>query len=415
MNGTVLEDRHARIMGVVREEAAAARDFLLRLLAFPSLPGREAEAMVFVEQALKDAGCITRRVSFPKEFQADPEYSTPIEGLKYEGRWNLHATTSFGGERRTIFNTHVDVVPPSRGQDRAFEPQVAGNRVIARGACDAKGQVAVLYLLARVMKHLAPHQVRGMDLHIVVEEENGGNGTLGMVRANLRGDEAVVLEPSRLRLLTTVRGAVWFRLRINGRASHSGQAAKGMSALNLAIEAKSVLEGYHADLLEESRCDERFASFANPMPLTFGRLRSGEWPAMTPDEAILEGVMGFLPNRTRDQVILGMKEALLREGSPDLAANHAMSFMYRHDCHAISPEAPLVASLQAAIAQAGLSPELGAMPASCDSWFYSNLMGIPTVVFGAGDLAVAHTVDEHLELGQIEVAAGILAHHLCSA
>jgi acetylornithine deacetylase len=254
-----------------------------------------------------------------------------------------------------------------------------------------------------------------MDLHIVVEEENGGNGTLGMVRANLRGDEAVVLEPSRLRLLATVRGAVWFRLVISGRASHSGQAAKGMSALNLAIEAKTILEGYHADLLAESRGDARFVGFTNPMPLTFGRLRSGEWPAMTPDEAILEGVMGFLPNRTRDQVIGEMKEALLRKGSPELAANHVMSFMYRHDCHVIAPDAPLVSSLQAAVATAGLSPELGAMPASCDSWFYSNLMGIPTIVFGAGDLAVAHTADEHLDLGQLEVAAGILAHHLCSA
>ncbi len=60
--------------------------------------------------------------------------------------------------------------------------------------------------------------------HLVVEEEVGGNGTLAMVRRGEQADGCVVMEPTDLRILSSVRGAVWFRVICTGRPGHSGSA-----------------------------------------------------------------------------------------------------------------------------------------------------------------------------------------------
>jgi acetylornithine deacetylase/succinyl-diaminopimelate desuccinylase len=50
------------------------------------------------------------------------------------------------------------------------------------------------------------------------------------------------------------------------------------------------------------------------------------------------------------------------------------------------------------------------MPCSCDAWFYNNLLGLPTVVYGPGSLAVAHRPDEKIEIAEIGRAAEVLLH-----
>ena len=116
------------------------------------------------------------------------------------------------------------------------------------------------------------------------------------------------------------------------------------------------------------------------MPITFGKLAAGDWPATTPAQAVVEGVLGLLPNKTRYQVMEEMRQALLDEGDDWLREHFTLEFMYRHDAHVLPTGHPLVSELQACCRQLGLSGEVNAMTASCDSWLYNNQLGIPTVV-----------------------------------
>jgi acetylornithine deacetylase/succinyl-diaminopimelate desuccinylase-like protein len=52
------------------------------------------------------------------------------------------------------------------------------------------------------------------------------------------------------------------------------------------------------------------------------------------------------------------------------------------------------------------------MTASCDSWFYNNQLGIPTVVFGPGSLGFAHSNEEQIRLDDVARGAAILARFL---
>ncbi len=112
-----------------------------------------------------------------------------------------------------------------------------------------------------------------------------------------------------------------------------------------------------------------------------------------------------MPNKTRYQVMDEMRSALDSCGDQRLKDRVKLEFMYRHDSHVLDPEHDLVQSLKKCCGQWELPVEVDAMTASCDSWFYNNQLGIPTVVYGPGTLAYAHTNEEQIALDEIAKAA----------
>ena len=381
----------------------ATEKFLCDLIRYESTPGNEHEAMLFCEREFKKLGVTVERVPMFDSIKNDPDYSTPVPDIKYDGRFNLRVVRKgIGGGRKLLFNAHTDVVPASEGQLNAFAPRVENGIVFGRGACDDKGQVALLHLLFR---QLANARLAGdIVAHIVNEEENGGNGSLAMARTGEKADGCIVLEATEGKLFTSIRGAVWFRIVFHGKAGHSGQAGQTKSALLIARDAIALLEKYHAESLAASRGLPLFDPFPNPMPITFGKLNAGNWPAAAPSRAVLEGVLGLLPNKTKEQVMAGMRQAL----EPLGAGNFELSFMYRHDSSVVEPGHAFPQGILAAAQKAGHPLTVSAMTASCDAWFYNNQLGIPTVVYGPGTLKVAHSKDEQIAMQDIANAAEVL-------
>ena len=288
------------------------------------------------------------RPGLSNALREDEDYSSPVPGIDYEGRSNVRVEVAgSGGGRSLLLNSHLDVVPASPTQKRPFDPRVKSNRVYGRGACDAKGQVATIYTALLAAKRLGLNLRGHLITHLVVEEEVGGNGTLAMIRRGEKADACVVMEPTDLRILSSVRGAVWFRVTCRGKPGHSGRAGDTVSALKMAIRAIEILEEYHARLLAASRGIPMFDAFPNPMPITFGKLAAGDWPATAPAIAVVEGVLGLLPNRTRYQVMEEMRQALMAGGDAWQREHFQIEFMYRHDAHVLDPAHPLVRGLQA--------------------------------------------------------------------
>jgi len=399
------------IRAVVRTLRSTTEQFLCDLIRFPSLPGKEQQAVEYAAPRFAEVGEV-ERIPLSSALREDEDYSDPVPGIEYEGRSNLRVRVAgTGGGRSLLFNTHLDVVPASPGQDQAFDPRVSANCVHGRGACDAKGQVATLFTALLAMQRLGVKLNGDVLAHLVVEEEVGGNGTLAMVRRGEQADGCIVMEPTDLRILSSVRGAVWFRITCTGRAGHSGSGGT-VSALKMAIRTIEILEQYHARLLAASRGIALFDQFANPMPITFGKLAAGVWPATTPASASVEGVLGLLPNKTHQVVAEEMLQAI-RDGGDDWLRDHfTLEFMYRHDAHVLDPGHPLVKGLEACCREAGTSGEVTAMTASCDSWFYNNQLHIPTLVFGPGSLRFAHSNEEQIGLDEISEAAVILVRFL---
>lgn len=400
-----------QVKAAVREFLPEAQEFLCEILRFPSTPGQEHDEMLHLEKAFARFSAKVERVNMSNALKCDPDYCDPVPDIEYDGRFNLRLfRAGSGGGRKLLFNAHTDAVPASEGMDHAWNPKVEDGKIYARGACDDKGQIAVIYLINRVLDKLNVKLRGDVVFHLVNEEENGGNGALAMVRTGEKGDGCVVLEPTESRLLTSIRGAVWFRILFKGVAGHSGQAGQTRSALLMARDAIAILEKYHANLLASSRGFALFDPYPNPMPITFGKLQAGNWPAAAPNKAQLEGVLGFLPNKTKEEICAEMKAALIAGGLKE--DDFELTFMYRHDCSVVDPGHALPQAILKSAKDAGIDLKVDAMTASCDAWLYNNQLGVPTVVCGAGTLKVAHSIQEHIAVEDIAKTAEILINFI---
>lgn len=382
---------------------------LCDLIRMPSTRGKEGPVNRYLHERLRRAADECALIAIPDSIQDDPDYSFRLDNFSYADTPNLLVRRKgTGGGRSVVFNTHVDVVPPSRNHERPFDPEVRDGAVIGRGACDAKGQVAVLCLLIQALHDLDIRLAGDCEFHFVVEEENGGNGTLAFARRGCKADAAIVLEPTDMILRPSVRGAVWFEITCLGKAGHSGSAGTVVSALKEAIRVVDILERYHAKLLKASRGLPLFDKFENPMPLTIGMMEAGNWPSITPDKATLKGVLGFLPNKNRDEIQREVRQAIESEGGEWLSKNYHLAFPYRHDGNVTPPDHPMVKALQSACRAVGVRNDIAAMTGSCDAWMYNNQLRIPTVVYGPGKLADAHSNHEQVLVADVLTSAEAL-------
>jgi acetylornithine deacetylase/succinyl-diaminopimelate desuccinylase-like protein len=199
---------------------------------------------------------------------------------------------------------------------------------------------------------------------------------------------------------------------VYGREGHSGSAGTTVSALKMAIEAMRIIEEYHDELLAKTHGDDPlFLKFANPMPVTFGQLMAGNWPAMVPRKAVFKGVFGILTT-PKEEVMREMVERVRTRGPEWLRDNFEMTFQYRHDTCRIDPGLPFVQTLKSCYEAFGVKSEIAALPASGDVWFYTNLLGIPALSIGCGEIADAHTSHEHVVLREITVESAVLVEFI---
>lgn len=393
-----------------RDQAVA---WLCDLIRFPSVQGQEAEAQAYVLQTLRDLGLEAQLRPIPETLVEDPEYSFSDNQQPYEGRANVVGRLgSNAGGRSVILQSHTDVVPAA-GWEEAFEPKVEGDRVIGRGAFDAKGQLVTIWVALAALRDLGVRLAGPVEVQAVIEEEVGGNGALALIRQGCHADGVVVLEGSSFNVFPANRGAIWFRARTIGRSTHMGRRHEGVNAIEKMVEVILRLLDYEKRLIEESRGQPLFARYEHPVQLNLGTIRADGWPSMVAGECVLEGGVGFLPNKTMAQVKQELWDAVMATEDEWLREHFELTFPKLHnDAYQIDPNHPLPVTLNEAVRECGLASEIFGWNVSCDARLYAKLANLPTVAYGPGDVAQAHSAGESISISDILAAAKGLARFL---
>jgi acetylornithine deacetylase len=399
------------LSATIRSRGDWARDLLCRLIAFPSTTGTEGGVQDYLYRFLSSSGFTVRLSPIDESIVDDPDY-TPVPGHEsYRGRPNvLVALAGAGGGRSAILNSHTDVVP---GPDGMFEARSKNGVVHGRGACDAKGQVVTILLALSALKELGVRLKGDVEAQFVIEEEAGGNGSLAAIAGGRRADAAVVLEPTGLGVRPANRGAAWFKLTVSGRSVHMGRYREGVNAFDEMLGLVPVLKEYEASLREASKGYPGFPDDPSPVVVNIGRVRCGDWPSTVPAECIVEGGIAFLPNRTARRIEEEVR-ALIEAKATPWAREHARFELagLRNEAFETPAGDPAVRSFHRA-AESLLGPRpLEGWVASCDARLFFHRGGMPTLVFGAGDLGQAHALDERVEMDDILRAAEVLARFL---
>lgn len=388
---------------------------LSTLVSIPSVTGDEAEIRDHLAQRLEDLGLAVDAFDADLDaIRSDPAYP----GSEVE-RTHLpvvigHLNRGAPG-RKVLLNGHMDVVPAgdvSTWSSDPFQPTVEDGVMYGRGTCDMKGGVtAILETLDRLVDagHDGP-----VTVAFVPSEEDGGAGTLAAIRRGLEADVAVIPEPTDLQIVTAHGGAITFALKVPGRAAHAATRTEGISALDMLYP---VLEALRAD--EEQRnadpADARMAELGLPYPTIVGEISGGSWASTVMDELVVNGRYGVRLGQSCDDAAADLRACVesLWESHEFLSEHPLDLSIYgaRFGSCAIAPDHPLATGLAAAFEETtGAATAFKGLPAATDMRLLVEEGGIPTVVFGPGELRHAHSADEQVALADVDLCAQVLTN-----
>lgn len=312
----------------------------------------------------------------------------------------LRFSPSAAAQRRIVLAPHVDTVGSIDGSDEIFRPQVRGDRIWGRGACDTKGSVAAMLgaLFAVASARTRPRNTE-ITFAGLVDEEVGQLGSRAWVKAGGRADLAVVGEPTRLIPVTAHKGDVWARLVTSGKAAHGACPDKGRNAVLEMARVVQALEGEYAEMLRE-----RTHPLLGHATINVGSIRGGSQPNIVPDRCAMEIDRRTLPGETEASVKRGILQFLRR-----LNLRVQFENVKSAPCPPLETNAdlPVVGEFLRGIGRS--EPE--GVHYFCDAAVIAG-GGTPCVVFGPGDIAQAHTAREWISVASLERGERMLRRYL---
>jgi acetylornithine deacetylase len=400
-----------RLSNIVNSWLGEIIDLLMALARFKTVVGEEQQAQEWLAGRIADFGFEPKLVPILEGVISDPDYTPVPHHRGYDGRTNLmFVVPGTGGGRSIILNSHIDVVP---GPDELFEPYSNQGIIYGRGVCDAKGQLATILLALLALRDAGVRLKGDVIVQSVIEEEVGGNGTLSFILDGVHADGVIVMEPSGLNILPANRGAVWFRLEIDGKPTHMGRWKDGINAILEMVEVIRLLKEYETRLLADWNGDPLFPDPSDSIVVNIGTICGGDWPSMVPGKCVVEGGIGFLPNKRIADVQREVAAIINEKGSEWVKKHHKLEFnQLRNEAYRLSPDHPLVQTLYASALSVGSNSKITGFTASCDARLFYHRGHMPTVVFGVGDFSHAHSLEEQISIAEIEMAALILAEFL---
>jgi putative selenium metabolism hydrolase len=362
--------------------------FCQELVRIPSLSGAEGDVMRLVGQRMADLGY--------DEVRHDRSGNTVgiLRGRRPGPRLlvDIHADT-------------VAVTSPDRWQHAPFGAELAGGRIYGRGACDIKGGLAAA---VTGLSGLSREEFAGeIMVAVTTAEEMIEGAATRAVLAQGKPDYCVVVEPTGLAVGRAQKGRAGVRLQTRGVSAHTSRADLGVNAVYAmlpAVEAVRRLPALQDDLLGPGVI-ELVEMISEPFP---GNSIVPDGCRVRFDCRLVRGeTPGSLLERFRGAAGDGVAVDLWPVTVP-LFTGEVLQSQDFHAAWALPSGHPLVETAVRAARQAGLPGELFAAPYCCNASAAAAL-GIPTIIFGPGDIGRAHAVDEWIGAGEVSDGAKAFA------
>jgi acetylornithine deacetylase len=410
---------HARARAL--ESVAELEDSLIAAVADvvqqPSVSGTdgENEAQSYMAGLLTDGGLDVDHWQLDLEtLTAHPDF--PGMEVPRSEAWGLVGRLPGTGDGPTLMlNGHIDVVPtgdPDAWVESPFSGEVRDGRLFGRGACDMKAGLLAAHIAVQAVRRSGV-PLRGDVLVASVQgEEDGGLGTFATLQRGWRADACVIPEPTDLDIIPANSGALTFRLRVHGQATHAARRTEGVSAIDAFWPVWTALRE-----LERRRhevVDPLMSRWPLAHPLSIGMVQAGDWASSVPDLLVAEGRLGVALGEpvadARRQLEQTVAEAC--EGDAWLR-EHPVEVEWwggQFQAGQLPADSDLVERVRAAHdLVGGGSLDVYGAPYGSDLRLLTGLGGIPSVQYGPGDAKLAHGPFESVPVDQVLTTARTLA------
>ncbi|HEY8636324.1 MAG TPA: ArgE/DapE family deacylase [Candidatus Limnocylindrales bacterium] len=397
-----------------RERLVADLQALIRI---PSVTGSEEAVAAWADGELRALGLAVETIAPDlAAIRADADW--PGEEMARTSLPVVIGRVGRTGARRLILSGHLDVVPPGDPATWSAGPwggEIRDGAVYGRGACDMKGGIAAILGAIRALG--VSGDLGRLDGELMVafvpSEEDGGQGTLAAIRAGVRGDLAIITEPSDLDVVVAHAGAITFRLTVPGRAAHASQRREGVSALDKLFVLSRALEADEARR-NAAETDPLMTALGLPYPTIIGIVTGGEWASTVLDRVTADGRYGVRLGQTAADAEAELRAAVASACAADeFLRDHPATIEItggRFGSARVPSDHPLPVGLAGVVESVtGRRPALLGEPYGADMQMFVNVGQAPCVMFGPGNVKVAHSADEHVPIAQVEDCARVLA------
>jgi succinyl-diaminopimelate desuccinylase len=322
---------------------------------------------------------------------------------------SLLAILGKGKSPTLMYHAHIDTVPAgelARWSVDPFGGEVKEGRIYGRGAGDDKGSVAA-QIMALVTLARAEVSLPGcLQVAVVADEESGGLvGTKWLHDAGvLAPDYLVVGEQTDNRVAIGERVACGIDLAVFGRSAHGAMPWAGENAVLKAARALTWLQDRLLPKLQA-----KAVPYLPPPTLNIGKIQGGIQWSIVPERCKVEMDRRLIPGETREMAMAELR-ALLDEFNETVEPLRYELFSTGEvapNINTPSDDPIVVVANEALAAGCGEKRSLtGYVQTSDGRWFAGD--GIPIIIFGPSDPAVAHATDEHISIEQLVEATRFL-------
>jgi acetylornithine deacetylase len=304
--------------------------------------------------------------------------------------------------KRVLLAPHLDTVGGTPSFDGLFTPKEIDGRLYGRGACDAKGPAVAMFT---ALTSITDHRKRPRETEIIfaglVDEENEQSGARALVASGLKADLAIVGEPTRLEVVTAHKGDLWLELETRGRSAHGARPDLGRNAVHAMCRIVHLLETEYAATLRQRR-----HPLLGHATVSVGCIHGGTQPNVVPAYCLTRIDRRTLPGETEASVVREIAALLGRHRLPARLAN-----LRKAPCLPLETDSRLPL-IQQFFRHVGRRRPVG-VHFFCDASILAR-GGIPSIVYGPGDIAQAHAQNEWISLAALDRAVGLLTRFLVS-
>ncbi len=378
------------------QERAELLSFLQRLVRTPSLPGAEGAVAGLVQAELERLG---------------------FSEVRMDAAGNVLGAVGEAARPRLLFNGHMDTVEVAALEQWSVDPWAAelrNGRLYGLGTCDMKaGLAAMIYGAAHLLHLEVP--LEGQVLIAAVGLEEPAEGTCTRVlfeEGGVEADWVLIAEPTNLQVVRGQRGHMEMRLTVQGRSAHSATPELGQNAIYEMARAIFGLE-----LLAEQLPEDPFLG-AGVLAVT--EIRShGVSRNAVPERCEVTIDRRLTLGETEAQALAEVQRIIAREGlraevkviEEEVRTHTGRVYRVRRVSPpwALDVHHPLIQTALQAAHDVGLRSGLSRWLFATEGAYTAGVRQIPTVGFGPGNPARAHTCDEYVEMEQVYAAAGAYA------
>jgi len=304
-----------------------------------------------------------------------------------------------------VLEAHMDTVTVDNMTIDPFLPKIEEGKMFGRGACDDKGSLAAMLLAMKLLKQKNIPLKGDVCIAAVVDEEHKYRGILHFLNQGFKLNAGIVGEPTNLDILIAHKGCLRWRIITKGISVHSSKPEKGKNAIYLMNEVISTLQKRLIPL-----CRKKSHPLVGSPTLSVNSIQGGTQVNVVPDRCFIEIDRRMIPGENEQDVLKEVDKFLdeLRKENPLLEVEREDPFITSPPMQIREDEEVVQTLLKCAKDnQAAESKIRGGRFDSDAGKFVAR--GIPTPVFGPGDIAQAHSENEWVEIKQVAQAAEIIA------